>query len=140
MKTLILLALAHICWLIPGSLLAHTGLSASMPADGAVLKEPPAALELTFTEEVRLLRLSVTGEDGREMATGFQPSATARTHFAIPLPALGESAHTVHWTIMGSDGHRVEDSFSFTVDADAAETSSQGQGENTHSGHDAHAH
>jgi copper resistance protein C len=103
-------------------LLAHTGLETASPADGAVIKTAPTALELTFSGDVQLLKLDVATVAGAAQETGFEASATAAKTFSVPLPALAPAAYTVSWTVLGADGHRVEGSFGFTVDPAATES------------------
>lgn len=120
------LVLSSLLLLASGLLRAHTHLETSVPADGAVLSEGPATLELSFGDEVQLLRLGftvVTATDDT-VKPDFQPSATAAKTFSIPLPALASGAYTVSWTVLGADGHRIEGHFSFTIDPAAAASAS----------------
>jgi methionine-rich copper-binding protein CopC len=102
-------------------LLAHTELQESTPADGAVLQEPPAALELKFSADVQLLKLEIANADGAAQDIAFTASASAAKAFSVPLPAMEPAAYSVNWTILGADGHRMEGSLSFLVDAVAHE-------------------
>jgi methionine-rich copper-binding protein CopC len=112
---------------------AHTGLAEANPADGAVLKEAPTALTLTYTAEVQLLKVDIATAAGLAQQSAFTPSATAAKTFSIPLPVLAPAAYEVSWTILGADGHRVEGVLGFTVDPTAAE--SAGTAAQDHSGH-----
>ena len=119
--------------LLSGALLGHAALSGAVPADGAVLNESTKTLDLTFNEDVRLLKVSVTGKQNQEVDIDFAPSSREARQFAVAIPALEEGSYTVNWTILGSDSHRVENSFSFTVDAAAAPVAGQVDGD--HAGH-----
>jgi hypothetical protein len=114
-------------------LFAHAELKQATPANGSVINEAPAELEMGFSEEVQLLKLAVSGIDSKMIPTSFKPNATAQTTFSVPLPALKEDAYVVAFTILGKDGHQVEDKLTFIVDADAAE--SAGSAATSHSGH-----
>jgi len=118
------------------TLFAHTALTEAMPADGAVINEAPENVAISFTEEVRLLQLSVTDSTSQVVETGFTPTATAKQVFSIMLPALSTDTYTVEWTVIGSDSHRVEGVFSFTVDPAATET--MGGHDEMLDNHDAH--
>jgi copper resistance protein C len=118
LKTLLLLPLL----LASAWLHAHTGLETASPADGAVLKASPEALELTFSGDVQLLKLDVANAAGAAQETGFAAAATAAKTFSVTLPALAPAAYTVSWTVLGADGHRVEGNFGFTVDPAATES------------------
>lgn len=126
---------------LPNALLAHAALSGAVPGDGAVVNESPETVDLSFNEEVRLLKVSISSAESGEIDTGFVPSSEAASRFAVALPTLGKGAYTVNWTIMGDDSHRVEGDFAFTVDPAAAEVGAQspetvsGESHAAHSGH-----
>ena len=115
------LFLAGLVALTPSVLLAHTDLATSSPANEAVLNKAPEKLELTFTEEVQLLKVAVTNSEGAQELASFKPTATAQKTFAVPLSTLKQGVHTVNITYMGDDGHRVDKKVIFTVDATAHE-------------------
>ncbi|MES2624219.1 MAG: copper resistance CopC family protein [Pseudomonadota bacterium] len=123
MKFLRLLPLLGLVTLAPDVLLAAPELKESFPVNGSVIREAPAQLELLFSEEVKLLKLAVSGIETKMIPTEFKPSTTAQTNFAIPLPGMDEDAYVVAWTILGTDGREVEDKLTFVVDVDAAEKS-----------------
>ena len=121
MKLLCVFALSSLCCLIPEVLLAQAELKATIPANGTVIRAAPEALELSFSEDVQLLKLAVSGIESKMIPTSFKPTGTAQRTFSIPLPALGEDAYVVAWTVVGQDGHQTQDKLTFVVDADAAE-------------------
>jgi methionine-rich copper-binding protein CopC len=122
MKLINSLFLASLVALVPSVLLAHADLTSSSPGNDAVLNKSPEKLELTFTEDVQLLKLAISNSDGSQEVTSFTPTANAQTTFAVPLSELTQGVHTVSFTILGDDGHRVEKRFMFTVDAAAHES------------------
>lgn len=128
MKLLLIAALS----LASSLLFAHTELETAKPADGAVVHKAPAALELTFTEEVQLLKLDVADAAGKAVATTFKASADSLKTFSVALPAMTPAAYKVSWTVLGKDGHRVEGSLGFTIDPNAAESAG---GASEHHGH-----
>ena len=105
----------------PSALLAHVGLTEAMPGDGAVVHEGPEYVTLRFTEEVRLLGLTMSGMASHAVEINFEPSGNMGNEFSITMPALTADSYTVEWVVMGSDSHRVEGEFTFTVDLMAAE-------------------
>jgi methionine-rich copper-binding protein CopC len=121
MKSLRLFPLLGIFTLAPDVLLAQAELKEAFPVNGSIIREAPAQLELSFTEEVRLLKVAVSGIETKMVPTAFKPSTTAQTHFSIPLPGMDEDAYVVAWTVLGKDGRQVEDKLTFIVDVDAAE-------------------
>lgn len=117
--------------LLSSTLFAHTKLIEANPVDGAVLTEAPATLDLTFSTEVQLLKLELANDAGA-VQTDFAPSASKSQTFSITLPPLEPAAYAVSWTILGADGHRVEGSMGFLVDATAHEPADAGH---AHDGH-----
>lgn len=135
MKIFPLIFLVCCSWFAPAMSQAHTQLTASNPTDGAVLPESPATIELTFSEDVQLLRLVIAGKNAGEVVTGFKPSAITQTLFSVSMPVLTQDTFTVSWAVLGKDGHRVEKSFSFTVDTSALSTTAPAAQSPTAHGH-----
>lgn len=94
---------------------AHAQLLRVSPADGAVLTTAPAAMELEFSEPVRL----VDGEV-RFFPSGSGPlTLAADAHDAvvtIALPAgLAEDVYAVGYRVVSADGHPISGAVSFRV-------------------------
>ena len=134
MKIVTKVLLLGVSLLAPSLLFAHARLTAASPADGAVVNESPETLTLTFNEDVQLLKLTLTGTDEKPVATGFKPSSANQTTFSVALPELAKGAYTVNWTIMGDDGHKVEETYTFSLDTGAPATTGSA-GEKSHTGH-----
>lgn len=123
--------------LLPFQSLAHTQLQESMPSDGAMLMEPPSALQLTFSAPVNLLDLKLveTGSK-RTLALDFTPTTQSASTFSYSLPSLAVGNYQVSWSILGGDGHQMEGNFSFMVHGADMPMSNQGDGAgNAHNGH-----
>lgn len=99
--------------------LGHSVLTSSMPGDAAVVTSPEK-LELTFNEAVRVLRLTVLHGAAHQIEFGFAPSTEPTQTLSYELPMMMMGAHTVSWTVIGSDGHTINGSFGFTVSAEGA--------------------
>jgi hypothetical protein len=97
------------------SVVAHTGLKTSSPADNAMLMESPKNITVDFDSKVMLVNLKVKDKNDNEIATSFAATAVASDTFAYPLPSLIPGTYRVYWTIMGGDGHKMEGDFSFMV-------------------------
>ena len=106
--------------LISATAFAHTALKEAAPADGSIIKQGPAHINLTFNGPVKLLKLELMGV-GHEMPTNFESNSEAKVAFMIETPGMHPGAFTVNWAVMGEDGHTVADSYSFTVDPSIAE-------------------
>lgn len=134
MKVLNKILLLSASLIAPALVFAHAKLTEANPANGAVVNESPEAIKLTFNEDVQLLKLTLTGADNKPVATEFKPSAESQTSFAVTLPELAKGLYTVNWTIMGDDGHKVEENYTFSIDANAAAASGR-VGEESHTEH-----
>ncbi|MEX2469292.1 MAG: copper resistance CopC family protein [Pseudohongiellaceae bacterium] len=116
MKNLTMLAL--LLTVFSGTVAAHTALSESSPAEGAVLDKAPETLTLNFTESVRLLRAEVMilkGGESQKIDTGFQAQSSSSQQHTVSLPALNNGRYTVEWAVLGADAHPVEGTLTFSV-------------------------
>ncbi|WP_019029733.1 copper resistance CopC family protein [Colwellia piezophila] len=100
---------------ISSSVLAHAGLKSSLPKDGAMLMASPKLLQLAFTKDVHLVKLTVSDQNGALMPIEFKPSAKTSANYSLALPLLPSSNYQVNWTIMGKDAHKMKGKFAFMV-------------------------
>ena len=105
---------------ISATAFAHTALTEATPGDGAMMKQGPAHINLTFNGPVKLVKLELMGV-GHEMPTNFESNSEAKNAFMIETPGMHPGAFTVNWAVIGEDGHTVADSYSFTVDPSITE-------------------
>lgn len=119
-------AVLVLCVLGAGPAAAHAALTATDPADGAVLRRAPSHLTLTFSESVGLRDDSfrVLAPDGHRVRTGEAERADGRSdtaRVAVPDPdRLGEGTYTVAWRVVSADSHPVAGAFTFSVGAPSA--------------------
>lgn len=99
----------------PLRLLAHGTLHSSLPAAGSVIDQSPANLQLHFSSPARLVKFSLTTEEGKAVKLAVSRIMTSQKEFTLPLPELNEGSYTVQWTIMGGDSHKVSGDFEFTI-------------------------
>lgn len=111
--------------------LAHTDLVSSVPAENAQLETSPEKLVLTFTEPVRLMQVKMAAENGDQVQLGTPNNQSVDTH-ELPVPSLSAGQYTVTWVILGSDGHRMEESFGFAVGTAAPQTESNAEDHSAH--------
>lgn len=98
--------------------LAHAELVKANPAPDSA-GAAPASLEISFSEpiEITFTQVAVKDAAGQPVATGLaviDPGDNKTIH--VPLsaaPAAG--AVTVDWTVVSSDGHKTNGTYSFTV-------------------------
>lgn len=112
---------AMLLWLIlsASAALAHAGLVASDPVDGAVLKTAPRTLSLTFTEPVTPLVFTLLSADGaRRDLSGATATDLSVT---LDLPdGLMRGTHLLTWRAVSADGHPVSGTLAFSVGAPGA--------------------
>ena len=100
---------------------AHAQYSGSTPAAGATVSDVPAALQITYTEELSDIQITVTGPDGSNVTTGPARFDLAnRRNASVPLRSAGPGTYTVIWhNVSGDDGDPNDGSFAFSVAAPA---------------------
>jgi methionine-rich copper-binding protein CopC len=131
--------LSSLVLLHASTLQAHTELSSIVPADGAVINQPLSALELSFTTDVRLLRLALMHAGQHSVDIGFKPTADTKRQFSVPFTNLQEGPYELQWTIIGADGHTMEGSSDFTLTSSATSAQGEDKPDLDHSAH-GHAH
>jgi methionine-rich copper-binding protein CopC len=94
---------------------AHTGLRETTPENGAIIKSAPTEINLTFSADVKLIKLKLMGV-GHEMPTSFEPNTNAQASYTFATPGMHPGKFTVIWAAIGADGHTLTDSFQFEVD------------------------
>ncbi len=99
---------------------AHTPLKTSSPAADSTVAQV-SAIEVEFNDSVRLVRLQVMHGEV-EVPTGFAVNPEPVAAYRIEAPNLPAGKITVEWAAIGADGHTLTDTFSFTVDPNAAAT------------------
>ena len=133
-----------VCWLgllsvlvlFPVCLAAHTTLVQTLPAAGAVVAQPPRAVQFWFTEPIErtLSRIAVfrgaldptTGDvkPAQRIDQGWLPGPRAAREVGVRLPEALTAGHSlVQWVIVAIDAHRLQGTFTFTYDPSAAPSS-----------------
>jgi methionine-rich copper-binding protein CopC len=114
MKTLIKF-LAVISVVFSSTVFAHVHLEKSVPADNAMLMKAPEELSLTFSKEVRVIKIILKNKQDDKIKFGFKPSKEANSEFSWKLPNLAPANYIVDVTFLGKDGHKMKNSFGFMV-------------------------
>ncbi|MFM7225217.1 MAG: copper resistance CopC family protein, partial [Actinomycetota bacterium] len=98
---------------------AHAVLRSSSPAAGAQLPSgsPPAAVELRFTEAVRIEpdAIRVVRADGVAVEVGPADRDGGGEVVRAALPRIADGAYLVAWRAVSADGHPVQGAFVFAV-------------------------
>jgi methionine-rich copper-binding protein CopC len=95
--------------------LAHVGLKTSLPASNAMLMKSPEQLQLIYSGNVRVVKVTLKDKIGNKINFGFKPSKEAKKVFSWKLPKLNPSNYTVEWIVMGKDGHKMKGSYTFRM-------------------------
>ncbi|OEJ32862.1 copper resistance CopC/CopD family protein [Streptomyces subrutilus] len=104
---------------------AHAALTASDPADGAVVATAPAQVTLSFSEQVALGddSIRVLDPQGRRVDTGelrdMCSGSTIRYGTAL-RPGLPNGTYTVAWQAVSADSHPISGAFTFSIGAPSA--------------------
>lgn len=102
---------------------AHTKLKESTPASDEVLQTPPSEIKLIFSGKLEdaLHTMELASEGGE--AIPFDPPALDETRkiLTAALPELPNGKYTVSYRVISADGHPIEGSFAFEVQAPAPE-------------------
>ncbi|MDP2129226.1 MAG: copper resistance protein CopC [Pseudohongiella sp.] len=123
--------LASLLAVMSTAVLAHTTLVSSAPAENEHLEMSPEKLVLTFTEPVRLMQVKMAAENGDQVSLGTPDNQSVNTH-ELSVPSLSAGQYTVTWVILGSDGHRMEESFGFMLGTAAAQTEPSAEDHSAH--------
>lgn len=101
---------------LSATMLAHTKLEKSVPADGATLTTAPTSVQLFFNEkpDLKVSKIEVTGPSGK-VELGPAHSMAEKDVMAAIKGTLGNGTYTVSWQTAGKDGHVRKGTFSFTV-------------------------
>lgn len=136
---LVLLAAFALMFGSAGTASAHAELASSVPAAGSTITAAPATVSAVFDNHDALSAdgsvLQVVDAAGASVDMGDSALATSdpdRKTIVVSLKSnLGAGIYTVNWTAVSSgDGSKEEGSFSFTLSAGAAQ-SSTGSGSTT---------
>ena len=120
MKKILVLTIA--CLLTFGNMTyAHTGLESSNPEDGSTITEELTTVTLTFETEIEeTSSFELQNANGEAVAVDniTVENNTMTGTFDQPIE---NGDYEVLWKIIGVDGHPIEGTFSFSVDAPESE-------------------
>ena len=104
------------CALLSVQVSAHVHLSKTVPAAKSVTTTTPEKLVLGFTAEVKVIKLKLTDATGESVDFGFKPVVQSAKRMEWSLPALAPGEYQVNWTVLGTDGHKMEGSYTFGIE------------------------
>jgi len=117
------LALASLFGIGLGSAFAHAQYAGSTPSANGTVQNAPSSLQITYTEELSDIKISITGPHGGEVTTALATFNLENRHQAnVSMKDDGPGMYTVLWhNVSGDDGDPNDGQFVFTV-AGAAPT------------------
>ena len=96
---------------------AHSVLVRATPKEGEQLDEPINTIKLTFNTKVEYgSTLFLVNSEGEEI----EPETVDTMDgvlTAVFMDSLDSDTYQVNWKIIGADGHPIEDSYSFSIEA-----------------------
>jgi copper transport protein len=122
MRRRLVLAAAIAALLVPvPAAFAHAYLIASTPSDGTELHRAPPTLTLRFTEppDVAFSHVVLVSASGRPTELALASPGAATLVARVP-PNLPRGGYTVHWRILGVDGHVTRGVLRFGLNAPIA--------------------
>lgn len=100
--------------LVPTVAGAHAQLSASVPADSAVLERPPETLILRFNEPVEAVSLRLIGSSGFLKTLDTPKTVDRELNIDLP-PNVTAGSYAVAWRVLSADAHPVGGTIGFSV-------------------------
>lgn len=102
---------------LPAQAFAHSKLTVSSPEKDAVVDLSPALIMMEFNTDIASLSTFVLENDQGETVPVEQINVEGPRLTGVPVNVLDNGLYNVKWTIIGADGHTVEGTYAFTVNA-----------------------
>ena len=94
----------------------HASLVRTVPAAGAVLARPPAAVRVVFDDAIRVGPANAAIRNGGGSILAGKPRVTGGRTLVVPLRrALADGDYSVRWSIVSDDGHLESGVLAFAV-------------------------
>ena len=120
MKTIIMfLCIAMSLFTYSAIVDAHADLASSSPADGAILETAPSEVVLKFTTTIdnQVFEIDALNVEGASLVNGVPHLSLAKNELTLPLSDQISGLVTIPYSVISKDGHPIEGSISFTVEA-----------------------
>ncbi len=118
---------------------AHAELTMAMPAENAQISAAPDHIKLTFTEDVRLMQLTLLNAKPEMVDLNFAVGKSAMKSHSVALPPIPADRYTVEWAVFGDDGHKVEGRYNFEITSGGA-AMDDAKADSTPAAHQDHSH
>ncbi len=123
MKRIVVTLISVAILLVPANANAHAGVVGTSPSQDQVLNEMPKEISITFSEELLTISnqevntLSLTAFDGPPVELSNVTVAGNTLSASIPSGEYTPGVYEVVYRIVSADGHKVSDSFTFSLNA-----------------------
>ncbi len=94
---------------------AHSKQEKTVPANNAVLKKAPAELVLNFDKPMRITKLVLTDQSGKDYEVQRTDQMKHVLKLVAQLDPVPNGEYKVDWRGLSEDGHPMKGTFSFTV-------------------------
>ena len=102
-------------FLLSSGALAHSQKLKTVPADGAILSEPPEVIEMVFDDPMRITFIRLVNSDGEELPLERETGLDASIDFRAFPDNLPPGQYRFEWRGLASDGHAMQGGFSFEL-------------------------
>lgn len=125
MKRILISLISLAVLLVPVNANAHAGVVSTSPSQDQVLNEMPSEISITFSEELLTIAgqavntLSLTAFDGPPVEISEITVSGTQISAVVPAGEYAPGVYEVVYRIVSADGHKVSDSFTFSLNAPA---------------------
>ena len=125
MKRILISLISLAVLLVPVNANAHAGVVSTSPSQDQVLNEMPSEISITFSEELLTIAgqavntLSLTAFDGPPVEISEITVSGTQISADVPAGEYAPGVYEVVYRIVSADGHKVSDSFTFSLNAPA---------------------
>ena len=104
------------CFIFRGwTRMGHSKQETTVPANNAILKEAPAELVLNFDKPMRITKLALTDQAGKDYEVQRTDQMKHVLKLVAQLDPVPNGEYKVDWRGLSEDGHPMKGTFSFTV-------------------------
>ena len=125
MKRILISLISLAVLLVPVNANAHAGVVSTSPSQDQVLNEMPSEISITISEELLTIAgqavntLSLTAFDGPPVEISEITVSGTQISAVVPAGEYASGVYEVVYRIVSADGHKVSDSFTFSLNAPA---------------------
>jgi len=107
--------------IVPSFVSAHTSLSSSNPTEGQVVTENLEQITLDFATTIEELSTMELVKDGNKITLG-EIKVENKQLIGRISDSLDNGSYTIHWKIIGEDGHPISGEINFSVQTDQSQS------------------